>query len=469
MEENSHTAILEKLSSMQQHLYERQEMMYSSMEARLDNILNGLEKLATTMTNSQFPPKPPPHQSQPRQPPPPTSGSCYFPPTYGSGYFSSLGTIKPPKLHLQQFDGTEPLDWLFHAEQYFNLYQVAPFQRVQWVVFSMKGDALSWYRWMFNTNQLSSWEEFTKALLVRFGPSTFVNAQADLFKLQQTSTVKEYQMRFERLCNQVVGLTPEITLNCFLSGLNPEIAIELAIHKPVSVTDAIELAKLVESKIAASEVATWRPTRINAPVLHNQSLGPGSSGAHATNFAALPIKRLTAVQMQERIAQDLCYNCDEIYITGHRCQSKQFLLLLVDDPNDTFQHPGPTRTIEDTDWVPAHTNHSEAGDSLYEGREHVRYTRDQLLQLREVTQVGEILNNVLKIKQDLDAELFGEDQSWGRSENNMNAKTITEFHSEAEKNLGSRPGVTTNLRNTRFIPGCQGSRRRFTAAERFLS
>ncbi|XP_019441676.1 PREDICTED: eukaryotic translation initiation factor-like isoform X2 [Lupinus angustifolius] len=60
----------------------------------------------------------------------------------------------------------------------------------------------------------------------------------------------------------------------------------------------------------------------------------------------------------------------------------------------------------------------KAGDSLFENRERVRYTREQLLQLREATQVGEIPNDVLKIKQDLDAELFGEDQSWGRSENN---------------------------------------------------
>ncbi|KAM7252732.1 hypothetical protein ACFE04_008241 [Oxalis oulophora] len=56
------------------------------------------------------------------------------------------------------------------------------------------------------------------------------------------------------------------------------------------------------------------------------------------------------------------------------------------------------------------------GDSRFEGRERVRYTRDQLLQLRQVAQVSE---NFLKIKQDLDAELFGgEEQSWTRAETN---------------------------------------------------
>ncbi|KAL1372102.1 hypothetical protein HN51_002260 [Arachis hypogaea] len=59
----------------------------------------------------------------------------------------------------------------------------------------------------------------------------------------------------------------------------------------------------------------------------------------------------------------------------------------------------------------------KAGDSRFEGRERVRYTRDQLLQLREAVQIPD---DILKIKQDIEAELFGEDQnqSWGRSENN---------------------------------------------------
>ncbi|KAI3990632.1 hypothetical protein MKX01_022932 [Papaver californicum] len=53
----------------------------------------------------------------------------------------------------------------------------------------------------------------------------------------------------------------------------------------------------------------------------------------------------------------------------------------------------------------------------FEGRERVRYTRDQLLQLREVVNVPEA---ILKIKQELDSE-FGEDQTWGRGDANASA------------------------------------------------
>ncbi|KAH7569254.1 hypothetical protein JRO89_XS06G0131600 [Xanthoceras sorbifolium] len=54
-----------------------------------------------------------------------------------------------------------------------------------------------------------------------------------------------------------------------------------------------------------------------------------------------------------------------------------------------------------------------AGDSRFEGRERVRYTRDQLLQIREAVQVSD---DILKIKREIEAELFGEEQSWGRAE-----------------------------------------------------
>ncbi|KAF7154293.1 hypothetical protein RHSIM_Rhsim01G0027600 [Rhododendron simsii] len=52
-------------------------------------------------------------------------------------------------------------------------------------------------------------------------------------------------------------------------------------------------------------------------------------------------------------------------------------------------------------------------DSWSEGRERVQYTQDQLLQLREI---GYIPQDILKIKREVEAEFFGEDQNWVRGE-----------------------------------------------------
>ena len=41
----------------------------------------------------------------------------------------------------------------------------------------------------------------------------------------------------------------------------------------------------------------------------------------------LPIKRLTTSQMQERMDKRLCYNCDEKYHLGHKCNKPKLYLL----------------------------------------------------------------------------------------------------------------------------------------------
>ncbi|KAL0356111.1 UNVERIFIED_CONTAM: hypothetical protein Sradi_4058000 [Sesamum radiatum] len=138
-------------------------------------------------------------------------------PTFASS--SPLLAVKPPKLHLQPFDGFASLDWIFQAEQFFAFYQVPPPQRLDMVSFYMKGEALSWFKWMFINRQLTSWDVFLRALELRFGPSTFDNHQAVLFKLRQRGTVAEFQAKFEHVCNRVVGLPPEAILNCFLSAV----------------------------------------------------------------------------------------------------------------------------------------------------------------------------------------------------------------------------------------------------------
>ncbi|GJY86779.1 retrotransposon gag protein [Tanacetum coccineum] len=105
---------------------------------------------------------------------------------------------------LPTFDGTCPLDWLFQADQYFTFYNIPVDQRVALASFHFQGDALSWYKYMHNNGLLGDWVTFTRALELRFGPSSFANHQAALFKLKQDGSVATYQTEFERLrhrCN----------------------------------------------------------------------------------------------------------------------------------------------------------------------------------------------------------------------------------------------------------------------------
>ncbi|XP_056176787.1 eukaryotic translation initiation factor isoform X2 [Syzygium oleosum] len=58
---------------------------------------------------------------------------------------------------------------------------------------------------------------------------------------------------------------------------------------------------------------------------------------------------------------------------------------------------------------------AKSGDTRFEGQERIRYTRDQLLQLREAVEPHD---EILKIKKEIEAEILGDDQSWGRVESN---------------------------------------------------
>ncbi|KAL3642982.1 Eukaryotic translation initiation factor isoform 4G-1 [Castilleja foliolosa] len=58
----------------------------------------------------------------------------------------------------------------------------------------------------------------------------------------------------------------------------------------------------------------------------------------------------------------------------------------------------------------------KTGESRFESHERIRYTRDQLMLLREVVSISD---NILKVKQEVEAEFFGSDPSWGHGENNL--------------------------------------------------
>src|SRR4051812_43459465 len=143
--------------------------------------------------------------------------------------------------------------------------------------FYMKGEALAWFKWMHKNHELLDWVSFTKALELRFGPSTYANHQAELFKLKQTHYVVEYQTQFEKLGNQVVGLSRDVILNCFISSLTPEIQSEIAIHKPVSISQVIGLAKLIESKIRDTKPKFTKPFAPKIPKTSPQPATPIST------------------------------------------------------------------------------------------------------------------------------------------------------------------------------------------------
>ncbi|XP_022032819.1 uncharacterized protein LOC110933927 [Helianthus annuus] len=271
---------------------------------------------------------------------------------------------RQPKVTLPSFDGSNPLDWIFQANNFFKYFKIPDTERVHLTQFYFTGEALSWYKYLDNNDLLGSWPEFSRELELRFGPSSYANHQAALFKLTQSTTVTAYQTEFERLCNFVVGLPKDALLNCFISGLTPEIQSELAIYKPTTLHQAYGLSKLVEDKLNISKPSfssnrsftpktssTYSSNQTSTTTTNTAKPLPSPSAPLLPNPPAaattLPFTKLSLEALQKRRAEGLCFRCPEKYTPGHKCNPPNFLLIADNEddpstPDPTVQLPPPT-------------------------------------------------------------------------------------------------------------------------------
>ena len=83
----------------------------------------------------------------------------------------------------------------------------------------MEGKAITWYQELEETEILTSWEAFIKALQIHFGTSSYDDPMEALISIKQTSTVEFYKTQFKMLSNRVRGLFDSHKLSCFLGGL----------------------------------------------------------------------------------------------------------------------------------------------------------------------------------------------------------------------------------------------------------
>ena len=116
--------------------------------------------------------------------------------------------------------------------------------------FYLDGAALSWYQWIFRNGFITSWSGFLQALESRFVPSYYDDPKGALFKLTQRGMVNEYLTEFKRLANRVIGLPPPFLLSCFVSGLAQDIRREVLALQPISLPQAMALAKLRDRRQA---------------------------------------------------------------------------------------------------------------------------------------------------------------------------------------------------------------------------
>ncbi|XP_043725548.1 uncharacterized protein LOC122672115 [Telopea speciosissima] len=213
---------------------------------------------------------------------------------------------KQLKITFPRFDGANPVDWKFKAESYMCLNSVPDDRKVELASFHLDGSALHWFHWLLRNKSCDSWEVFSQELMIQFGPSEFDDPLAAIAKLTQTTSVSEYQGRFEALYAQIDGLPECFFVSVFISGLKTKIRTEVVVARPQSLQQAIALAKVHEAKV------------LELRKLTRKGGGNWKGGA----------------ELQAKRDKGLCYNCEEKFSPGHRCKVKQLLMLTSNDDGE---------------------------------------------------------------------------------------------------------------------------------------
>lgn len=190
-----------------------------------------------------------------------------------------------------------------------------------------------WQGWSFQNTQEEgrsvTWEFFEEELWARFGPTECEDFDEALSRVRQVGSHRDYQKEFERLGNRVHGWTQKALVGTFMGGLKPEIADGIRMFKPKTLKEAISLARMRDEQIAKTKRFTRPPLLNHVPTT--------STTMNRFNPTSTP-KRLSWDEMQKRRTQGLCFNCNEKFTPGHKCQGPQLLLLECPSSNQTKEY-----------------------------------------------------------------------------------------------------------------------------------
>ncbi|XP_040996109.1 uncharacterized protein LOC121242288 [Juglans microcarpa x Juglans regia] len=228
---------------------------------------------------------------------------------------------KSAKLEFPRFSGEDPTEWFNRVEQFFEYQGTAENQKVFMAAYHLEGEANQWWQWLRRTLQEDGraipWEQFEEELWARFGPSGCEDFDEALSRIRQLGTLRDYQREFEKLGNTMRGWTQKALVGTFMKA---EISDGVRMFKPQSLKEAINLALMRDEQLT-------RQRRFMRPPPTRVPLALPQTNRVASVTSSTPFRHLSWDEMQKRRVQGLCFNCNERFTTGHKCQKPQLLLL----------------------------------------------------------------------------------------------------------------------------------------------
>lgn len=216
---------------------------------------------------------------------------------------------RPPKHWRPEFpkyDGkSDPLAFLNQCESFFHQQRIMPEERTWMASYNLQDAAQLWYMQIQEDEGTPSWPRFKELLHLRFGPPLRAAPLFELANCRRTSTVEEYQERFQSLLPRAGRLDEAQRVQLFTGGLQPPLSIRVQNQGPQTLAAAMSLARSMELlepydnnpsvKLSGRGVLQNPGTR--PPPQPFVKPTPAATGGDTTSR---PIKRLNQAEQEER-------------------------------------------------------------------------------------------------------------------------------------------------------------------------
>lgn len=191
------------------------------------------------------------------------------------------------------------------------------------------------------------WEEYVQTLHIRFGTTVFEDHVVESMRLKQTGELEECLEAFESLLDQVC-LPKEYVISCLLAAIREDIVYVVRMQRPKSLLETYASAwpqniNLKHSRghnhtflgfVAIVTGVTQRPL-FNSNEGHKPASGilpmprwhiMTNKGDERTSNS----RRLTGVEMDEKMRKGRCFWYNEKFTFGHKCRSRQLHIATID-------------------------------------------------------------------------------------------------------------------------------------------
>ncbi|CAO2169811.1 unnamed protein product [Urochloa humidicola] len=252
--------------------------------------------------------------------------------------FKAGASEKLPKLNFPWFDGDSPKLWISRCEDYFELMNVASVRWVKVACLHLSDAAARWLQSVETKAKSSSWSEFCKMVLDRFGRDQHELLIRQMLHLRQTGLVKEYIEQFAALADQLAAYEPNAdplhSTMKFIDGLKDELRSAVLMQRPPDLDTAYVLAQLQEEVGDSSRKSDYKKVDYsysNKPQLKAAYPIPSPPSRSAKQSPSVEVKK-SSEQVKINSAEDrwralkslrrskgLCQYCAEKWSRDHKC------------------------------------------------------------------------------------------------------------------------------------------------------